>query len=323
MILENGLEVNNYMEKMKLSFVIPCYGSERTIARIVNGIIETVLDKNPYEIICVNDCSPDGVYKVLENLALTNKNIKVINLAKNFGQHNAMMAGYHYVTGDIIITLDDDGQTDPHFCYSLIDAIDENTDVVYAKYPSKKHSLFRNFGTWITKLMKVWLCEWPKELSSTSYFAAKRFIIDEIIKYENPYTFQPGLIIRTTRKIKNVTVEHHKREYGKSGYTFKKLLNLWVNGFTQFSVKPLRIATFCGGIVATFGFIFALVIIIRKLLNPAITVGYSSIMCALLFIGGVLMLMLGLIGEYIGRIYICMNQPPQFVIRNTINIDEK
>lgn len=309
------------MLKEKLSFVIPCYGSENTIEHVISGIETTVANKNPYEIICINDCSPDNVYSVLERIASRNKNLKVINLAKNFGQHNAMMAGYHHVTGDIIITLDDDGQTDPKMCYSLINAIDEETDVVYARYPVKKHNPFRNFGTWMSKQMKIWLCDWPKSLTGTSYFAAKRFVIDEIKKYENPYTFPTGLIIRATRKIKNIDIEHHERESGKSGYTFKKLLNLWLNGFTQFSVKPLRIASFIGGFVAFIGFIYAIITIIRKLLNPDILIGYSSIMCILLFIGGMIMLMLGLIGEYIGRIYICINNCPQYVIRNTINIE--
>lgn len=311
------------MNKPKLSFVIPCYSSEKTIEPVVSDIITTVKNKNPYEVICVNDCSPDGVYTVLEKLSLENKNIKVVNLAKNFGQHNAMMAGYHHVTGDIVITLDDDGQTDPKVCYKLIEAIDDDTDVVYARYPSKKHNIFRNFGTWMSKMMKIWLCDWPKTLTGSSYFAAKRFIIDEIKKYENPYTFPTGLIIRVTRKVKNVDIEHHAREFGKSGYTFKKLLNLWLNGFTQFSVKPLRISTFIGGIFALCGFIFALATVIRKLVHPEILVGYSSIMCVLLFIGGMLMIMLGLIGEYIGRIYICLNKAPQYVIRNTLNIEDE
>lgn len=305
--------------KQKLSFVIPCYGSEKTIAHVVSDIVVTVQDKNPYEIICVNDCSPDGVYSVLEELAAENNNIKVVNLAKNFGQHNAMMAGYHHVTGDVVITLDDDGQTDPKFCYSLINAIDTDTDVVYARYPSKKHSVFRNFGTWMSKQMKIWLCDWPKTLTGTSYFAAKRFVIDEIKKYENPYTFPTGLIIRVTRKVKNVDIEHHERESGQSGYTFKKLLNLWLNGFTQFSVKPLRIATALGGITAGLGFLYAIYIAVKKILNPAMPIGYSSTMCVLLFVGGMIMLMLGLIGEYIGRIYICLNKSPQYVVRNTLN----
>ncbi len=310
------------MNKPKLSFVIPCYGSEKTISHVVSDIVETVSGNNPYEIICVNDCSPDDVYKVLEELAAKNRSIKVVNLAKNFGQHNAMMAGYHYATGDIIITLDDDGQTDPKACYKLIEAINEETDVVYARYPSKKHNIFRNFGTWMSRMMKIWLCDWPKTLTGTSYFVAKRFVIDEIKKYENPYTFPTGLIIRVTKKVRNVDIEHHEREFGKSGYTLRKLIGLWLNGFTQFSVKPLRISTFLGAFLAFLGFLFSVCIVVKKILNPAIPIGYSSIMCVLLFVGGMLMLMLGLIGEYIGRIYICLNKAPQYVIRNTINCEE-
>lgn len=308
---------------LKLSFVIPCYGSEKTIEHVVNDIILTVEGKNPYEIICVNDCSPDAVYSVLKKMALENSNVKVINLTKNFGQHNALMAGYRHCTGDIIISLDDDGQTDPKDCYKLINALNDDVDVVYAKYSVKKHSRFRNFGTEIAKVMSVTMLDWPKDIKCTSYWAVKRVIIDEIIRYPNAFTFTSGLIARTTKKIINVEIEHHEREYGSSGYTFGKLLNLWLNGFTSFSVKPLRLATLLGGVTATLGFFYAIYIIIKKILNPSMLIGYSSLMCVLLFIGGMVMIMLGLIGEYVGRIYICINKAPQYVIRNTINIENE
>ncbi|MCR5620452.1 MAG: glycosyltransferase family 2 protein [Treponema sp.] len=307
------------MEK-KLSFVIPCYGSEKTVAHVVEGIVQTVADKNPYEIICVNDCSPDGVYSVLEGLAAGNKCLKLVNLARNFGQHAAIMAGYHYVTGDIVINLDDDGQTDPRDCYKLIDALDEKSDIVYAKYPSKKESPFRLFGSWTAKKMSQWLCSIPKDIDLNSYFACKRFVVDEVVRYENAYPYLAGLQMRATRQLKNVDVPHHEREYGKSGYSLGKLVSLWMNGFTAFSVKPLRIATFIGAMTASLGFLYAVYTAIKKLLNPEVLIGYSSMMCVLLFIGGMIMLMLGLIGEYIGRIYICLNKSPQYVVRNTVNI---
>ncbi len=311
------------MNNRKLSFVIPCYGSEKTIEHVVSGIVETVSNKNPYEIICVNDCSPDNVFSVLKNLASSNSNIKVISFSKNFGQQNALIAGYRFCTGDIVISLDDDGQTDPHFCYTLIDAIGENADVVYARYPQKKHSLFRNFGSKVSKAMSVWLAGWPKTINCTSYFAAKKFIIDEIIRYENPYTFPSGMICRATKNIINVEIEHHIRESGKSGYTLKKLLNLWLNGFTQFSIKPLRVSTFLGVFIAFIGFIFAIITLIRKIIRPDILAGYSSLMCVLLVIGGLILMMMGMLGEYIGRIYISLNKAPQYVICETINIEGK
>lgn len=311
------------MKKEKLSFVIPCYGSEKTISGVVAGIVATVQKKNPYEIICVNDCSPDGVYSVLEELAKGDKNIKIVNLARNFGQHNALMAGFRYVTGDIVVCLDDDGQTDPKDCYKLIDALNDSVDVAFAKYPSKKESPFRLFGSWTAKKMGQWLCSIPKNIDLNSYFACKRFVINEIVRYDNAYPYLAGLVFRASKKVVNVDVPHHPRECGKSGYSLRKLVSLWMNGFTAFSVKPLRIATGLGGLTAAAGFLYAIFTAARKILNPTAPMGYSSMMCVLLFIGGMIMLMLGLIGEYIGRIYICLNKAPQYVIRNTVNCDDE
>lgn len=309
-------------ENKKLSFVIPCYGSEHTITSVVNDIVATVEGKNDYEIICVNDCSPDNVYSVLVELAKANRKIKVVNLARNFGQQNAVLAGYNHVTGDFVVCLDDDGQTDPKDCYKLLDGLNDNVDVVFAKYPQKKHSKFRNLGTALTRKMTIWLIGWPKNISNTSYYVSKRFVIDEVCRYPNPYAFMSGLIMRATRRIANVEIEHHDRIEGHSGYTLKKLVGLLMNGFTAFSVKPLRISTFLGAFTAIAGFIYAIITFIRKLINPSVLAGYSSIMCVLLIIGGVIMMMLGLIGEYIGRIYISLNKAPQFVIRNTINLED-
>ena len=170
--------------------------------------------------------------------------------------------------------------------------------------------------------MSEWLCDFPKNIDATSYSASKRFIIDEVINYDQPFTFLGGLFVRTTKNLINVEIEHKDRLSGKSGYTFKSLLSLWFNGFTAFSVKPLRIASFIGIFTSLFGFIFGIYIIIRKLIEPNRLIGYSSIMCVILFIGGMIMMILGLMGEYIGRIYICLNNSPQYVIKSKINFDE-
>lgn len=306
----------------KLSFVIPCYGSELTISDVISDIVDTVREKNEYEIICINDCSKDNVYTVLKNIALDNHNVKVINFTKNFGQHNAILCGFRHVTGDIIICLDDDGQTNPKVCYKLIDALDDNTDIVFAKYENIHQNTFRVFGSYVNKVMSEWLLGMPKDIITNSYFACKRYIVDEIVKYNNPYTFLSGLIFRTTRSVKNVDIEHKNRQSGSSGYSIIKLFSLWMNGFTAFSVKPLRIASVVGFFIALIGFAFGIYQIIMKFLNPMRQLGYSSLMCIILFVGGIIMIMLGLIGEYIGRIYISINNSPQYVIKEKINFDE-
>lgn len=308
----------------KLSIVIPCYGSEKTIKGVVCELIETISMRESfdYEIILVNDSSPDNVFDVIKELCKNNNKIKGIALSKNFGQHAALMAGYSVATGDIIVCLDDDGQTPANEIFTLVDALGEETDVVIAKYKNKEHNLFRNFGSKVNDFMARKLISKPKNLELMSYFACKRYIIEEIKRYNGPYPYMSGLLLRSSNKIKNVEVNHRKREIGSSGYTLGKLLSLWLNGFTSFSVKPLRIATIIGVVIATLGFMYGIFTIIQKFINSDIVLGYSSLMSALLFIGGMIMIMLGLIGEYVGRIYININSSPQYIIRETLNIEK-
>lgn len=309
----------------KVSFVIPCYRSALTIENVVKEIQETMnsLPQYCYEVILVNDCSPDDTFDVITALCRENDNICGVDLAKNFGQHGALMAGFHQVTGDILVCLDDDGQTPADEVGKLLAEIENGQDVVYASYDHKKHSIFRNFGSWMNEKMAQFLLGKPKELFVSSYFAARRFIVDEMLRYENAYPYIIGLVLRTTKRISNVPVKHREREIGTSGYTLVKLLGLWFNGFTAFSTKPLRIATISGSLFAVLGFVYGIYTIVKKFVNPAVPMGFSSTMAAILFIGGMLMIMLGLIGEYIGRMYICMNSAPQFVVRDLIPAKEE
>lgn len=310
----------------KISFVIPCYRSENTLEGVVEEIREAMskLQDKTWELVLVNDASPDGTLEVIKKLCRENDNITGIDFARNFGQHSALMAGMRETTGDIVICLDDDGQTPPSEAYKLIGALEDGADVAYAKYGHKKHSLFRNFGSWVNEKMTEYLLEKPKELFISSYFAAKRFIVDEMLRYENSYPYVMGLVLRTTRKIVNVDVEHRSRAVGESGYTLTKLLGLWMNGFTAFSVKPLRIATMLGVFFAMAGFVYGIVIVIQHFVLPDREAGFASIISLIALFGGIVMIMLGLIGEYLGRIYICMNASPQYVIRERIkNVKEQ
>lgn len=301
----------------KVSFVIPCYRSEKTLESVITEIKDTMagLMQYGYEIILVNDCSPDDTWKTIEKLSCENENIIGINLSKNFGQHAALMAGFRETQGDYVVCLDDDGQTPANEVDKLLQALEEGHDAVYAKYGNKKHSSFRNLGSKVNELMTRIMLGKPKELFISSYFGVKRFVVEDMIRYQNSYPYVIGLVLRATKNIVNVDVTHREREEGKSGYTLKKLLGLWFNGFTAFSVTPLRIATIIGVLCALVGFAYGLYIFIRRLLDPNMVVGFSSIMCVILFVGGMMMIMLGLVGEYIGRIYISLNNSPQYVIR--------
>lgn len=302
----------------KVSFVIPCYNSEKTIQKVVQEIKESNISYEK-EIILVNDCSSDATWDVIAEIAKTNLNIKAINFSKNFGQHSALMAGYRATTGDFVVSLDDDGQTPANETYKLLEKLEKGYDVVYASYANKKHSVFRNIGTGINNLMCRWLIGKPKKLNITSFFVARKYIIDEITKYENPYAYIPGLVLRSTKSISSVPVEHRSREVGQSGYSFRKLIALWINGFTAFSIKPLRLATLFGLIVAGGGFIYFIFTIVRKIIKPNIPMGWTSTISIMLIIGGSILFVLGMIGEYLGRVYLSLNKEPQYVIVEKIN----
>lgn len=308
-----------------VSFVIPCYRSSRTLGSVVAEIDGTMekLPEYTYEIVLVNDCSPDDTFEVIRGLCAERKDICGINLARNFGQHAALMAGFHYTHGDVVVCLDDDGQTPADEVGKLLAGIEDGSDVVYASYENKHHSAFRNFGTWMNDIMTRMMLGKPRELHLTSYFAARRFVVDSMLRYENSYPYIIGLVLRATRNISNVPVTHRSREVGTSGYTMKKLLGLWFNGFTAFSILPLRIATVTGVTFAGAGFIYGIYTVIKKFVNPQVPLGFSSLMAAVVFIGGMLMIMLGLIGEYIGRIYISINNSPQYVVKEEVGTGGK
>lgn len=309
-----------YMKK--ISFVIPCYRSEKTIPRVVAEIQDKMntLTQYEYDIFLVNDCSPDGTYEVIRDLCRENENIKGIDFARNFGQHSALMAGLRHSDGDYVVCLDDDGQTPADEVDKLLEKLEEGYDAVYAKYEHKQHSAFRNFGSKVNEMMARTMLGKPASLYISSYFAVKRFVVEDMVRYENSYPYVIGLVLRATRNIANVVVNHREREVGASGYTLKKLISLWFNGFTAFSVQPLRIATAIGACSAAAGFLYGIYTILKRLINPDVPMGFSSTMAAIVFFGGMIMLMLGMIGEYIGRIYISLNNSPQYVIREKINI---
>ncbi len=314
--------------KKMISLVIPCYNSEKTICDIVLDAISilNIHMEYSYEIILVNDGSKDNTWDMIKRCADEDGHVTGINLSKNFGQHNALIAAYKYVNGDIILGADDDGEHDMKDIFRLINKMESGGyDFVCASYTlQKKESRFRNIGTKINSLMAQILIDKPRDYEFTSFYCSKRFIIDQVIKCSNPYPYISGLVLQASRNLGTVELEPHPRKYGRSNYSLKKLLKLWLNGFTAFSIKPLRIADVMGVFIALFGFIYEAALIVRKILYPEIIlVGYSSIMATLLFVGGILMLLLGIIGEYIGRIYININHLPQYVVKEEYHIPEK
>lgn len=305
-----------------ISFIIPCYASEGSVGLVIDELREIVRQKPAfdYQIIAVNDCSPDGLMDVLRTYAAADPKVIAVDLAKNGGRHNALMCGCHFAEGDYVVFIDDDQQCPADRLWDLMAPLTEgNYDVAIAKYPKKKQSGFKNFGSYVNDSVATWLLGKSRDLKFSNFSVMRKFVRDEIIKYTNPYPYMSGLMLRSTKRVCNVEMEERERTIGVGHYNFRRSFALWLNSFTAFSVKPLRIATTCGMLFAFLGALMVIYTVVHKLLVPTTAIGYSSLMAMLLFIGGMIMFMLGLIGEYIGRIYISLNNSPQFVIRQTYN----
>lgn len=312
------------MNKKLISFVIPCYRSEKTIKSVVTEIVSLcAVNQYDYEIVLVNDYSPDDVWNVIKKLVQSNNRIKAIKFTKNFGQAAAVMAGYRHSRGDYVITLDDDGQSPIESLPEMIKLLEcQKFDVVYGVCQDAQFSFFRRLGSKVNAWMAFSAYGRPMDKRIVSINIIRRHVIEEIVRYCQPYTYLSGLVFRSTRNIGYYDVEHRARLSGSSGYKLSSLLKVWMNGFTAFSIKPLQIASYIGFIASALGLICGMVAVVRKLLNPCVAIGWSSIVGIMLFLGGIILLVLGIIGEYVGRIYMCINYSPQYVISEKQNIQE-
>ena len=307
---------------MLVSIVIPCYNSEHTIGKVVELAIEEFSKMKDYEceFVLVNDFSRDGTWKSIQELTARHSNVKGINLAKNFGQHNAIMAGLNYTEGDLILGMDDDMQNHPSQIPQFLDKIQEGYDIVFGVFKERKFSAFKNLTGAVSRFLLWHLLDRPKDIQMSSFWCCRRYVRDEVVKYDGYNIFLQVLFFRTTHNIANIEIEHFEREVGASNYNFRKGLKLFLSCL-NFTVIPLRVAIFFGTLFSAAGFRGALVVLIRKLLDPAIAIGWSSLMCAMLVLFGITFLMLGIVGEYLGKLMLNVNKTPQYVIREKENID--
>ena len=312
--------------RVTYSVIVPCYNTQPIFVQEVQEIYKVfhdVLKTDSFELILVNDCSPNPeTLPFLKKLKEKWNFITLIDLMKNTGQANAQLAALNYVSGDIIINLDDDMQTHPKNIPLLLNKMEEGYDVVLGKYVSKRHNAFRRLLTSMDNCFETVFIGRPKHLSFTSFWAAKRAVTDTIRKYIYPYSFMEGLFLRTTANITNVEMEHFERQEGHSGYNFRSLLRLWSN-FTNFTVKPLRISIYLGLLAMFAGLILAIVTIINKILYPGVPAGYTTLVCLITLLFGVTLLIMGVMGEYIGRIFMCINASPQYIVRDIYKSKEE
>lgn len=308
---------------MLVSVVIPCYNSEGTIEKVVDLCMEAFAKWDGYEceMILVNDFSRDRTFEAITRAAKKYPNVKGVNLAKNFGQHAAIMAGFQYVQGELVVGMDDDLQNHPEQLRQFLDKMEEGYDVVFGIYKKRNFSAFKNFTGAVSQFLLFHLVDRPKDIEMSSFWMSRRYVIEEIKNYRGNDAFIQLLFVRTTRNLANIEVEHYAREIGESNYTFRKGLKLFMS-FMNYSTIPLQLATMFGVAFSLTGFIAAVIVLIRKLLDPTIYVGWSSMMCIILIVAGITFLMLGIIGEYVGKLIMTINQTPLYVVRETLNMEE-
>jgi len=309
----------------ELSLVIPVYNGSRTIGALVEHTTK-IFGSTSFEIVLVNDGSEDDSEKVCAQLAEKfPQNVTFVHLSRNFGEHSAVLAGFTEARGRYIAVLDDDGQNPPEEVVRMLDELKrKNYDVVYGHYIEKKHSWFRNLGSRFNDRIATLMLHKPKDLYLSSFKVMNRFLINEIIKYHGPYPYTDGLIYRVTRNIGQIPVEHRASLSGPSRYTFRRLVRLWLNMFLNFSIKPLRISVYVGLFASCLSIVALIAILIDKLwITPNLTVGIPTVLGSVVFFSGIQLTILGLVGEYLGRLYLDQTGTPQYVVRYAIREGSK
>ena len=305
--------------KPYLSVVIPVYCGVKTVQQLVEGVTRVLTEAGiGFEIILVDDGSPDATWSVLHHVHRERPNlIKAIRLMRNFGQHNAIMCGLRHARGDYIITMDDDGQHPPEEIPKLLQAIEETgADVVYGVPRERNHAPWRNLGSWI--VVSFYKLVFRTRVTPSAFRIMRRQVVEAILSYDLNYTYIDGLLAWNTDRIAQIEVEHRPRKAGRSGYNFAKLFTLAMNLFTNFSLLPLQIVSASGIAVAFAGLILGLYYFVQKIVGNIAVPGYASLIVAVLILGGLQLLALGIIGEYLGRIHLNINKQPQYTIREAL-----
>src|SRR3954452_2069589 len=302
-----------------LSIVIPLYNSALTLPAL-HQELSALEVKGGLELIIVNDGSRDETEAVA--LKLTRESrlpVTFLSLSRNFGEHNAVLAGLRAVSGRYVVTMDDDLQNPPAEALKLLAAAEtEKRDVVFGVYDHKEHAWWRNAGSWLTNRIADVVVYKPRKLYLCSFRCLSRFVVDEITKSRTPYPYVDGLIFQVTQNVGTVAVRHAERAEGSSGYNFRKLIRLWISMLVNVSILPLRLMSLAGMLTSALGFLAVIEVVFEHLWHKTPT-GWSSLMAAMLLLSGTQLLLLGILGEYVGRIYLAISEKPQSVVRMQVD----
>lgn len=320
-------------ETKRLSVLVPVYKGEQTIGALVDEVVRELADTDSpirlWEVVLVNDGSPDNSHeRILELMERHPGLVRYLRLYRNFGEHNAVMAGLNHITGDCVAIIDDDFQNPPSEIVLLARKLYQaDYDVVYSYYEKKQHSWFRNLGSQFNDRVATILLKKPRNLYLSSFKVIRTDLVRIITQYRGPYPYIDGLILRSTNRLGTQLTQHAAREKGRSSYTFSKLIYLWLNMSTGFSVTPLRVVALIGFVLSAFALVLLIAFTAERLLSPLFGLdlppGWSSIITSLVFFAGLQLSVLGIMGEYLGRLFLTINGEPQYLIRDRYGVAEE
>ncbi|MGH8053009.1 MAG: glycosyltransferase [Stenotrophomonas sp.] len=308
---------------IEVSIVIPVYGSAGILPMLATRLESALQACAPdaFEVILVHDHGPDNAWQVIRSLAADRPWLKGINLRRNAGQHNAVMAGFSHASGRFVVTMDDDLQHDPDDIPRILQTLHDGADLCYVSFEDRKHALWKKAGSAFNDFVASKLLNKPRNLYLSPFRGIRREICESAMEYRGPFVYVDGLLLQATSNYATISGKHHARQDGKSGYSLRKSISLWLQMATSFSIVPLRLVSLAGVFASLLAFLLALAVIWRKLIDPAMAVGWPSLIVAVLFMGGLQLLALGAIGEYTGRILLNVNRRPQYVIGQRVNLD--
>lgn len=298
---------------MRLSIVIPVYNSERTIGPLVEQL-QVCLADQAFEIVLVNDGSKDKSESICRQLTTRYSTVRLVSLRRNFGEFNAVLCGLNHTTGQYVVIIDDDFQNPPEAINTLVDKAETGQfDVVYSRYAQKQHHWFRNLGSWLVNTLTTYSLNKPRDLYLSSFKVIRREVIDEIIRYRGPYPYIDGLIFRVTRNVGSVDVPHNSRADGRSTYTFRKLVSLFLNVFIGYSLWPIRVFTILGALLTGVGLVAGLLMLAGFLTGTYVPTGVILVLWAISLSTGLILLFLGILGEYLGKLFMAYSGLPPYV----------
>ncbi len=308
---------------MQLSIVVPVHRSADCLPELAKRVRASLRPHfESYELILVNDCSPDESWDVIVRLAAEHDFVTGVNLRRNVGQDNALMAGLHRVRGEVVVIMDDDLQHNPSDIPRLYNEIRKGYDIVYANFERKQQAWWKNLGSWFNDRVAVLLLQKPKHIYMSPFKALRREVVREIIRYEGPYAYVDGLIFTVTSNVAQISAAHNDRFSGESNYNLRRSIRVWLKLVTSFSVIPLRLVMVLGTVIAVVALGTGTYFILQRLFSDYRAEGWASTIVAIFFLGGVQLIGIGAVGEYIGRMYITVNKCAQFAVKETCGGDK-